>query len=314
MAESAAQAAASLPPGLRAAPVSPEEGSAVVSGFFLGQPGLRLRLPCGDTAWVALQGAQVLSWVASGRERLYLSPKTLLDGQSAIRGGVPVCFPQFNQRGPLPKHGFVRNLPWAVVPDEARPPADEAVMGEVGSVQCRLHLRDSKASRAFWPQAFEAVLTVQLQPDSLQITLAVRNTDHQPLHFTGALHTYLAVDDIAAVQLDGLQGQAGWDALTDQTGAVHSALAFNAEFDRVYSAAPAPLTLHDGPHRLQIAQSASLANTVVWNPGAALCSRLGDLPADGFRRMLCVEAAQVQAPVEVAAGDVWQGWQRLTVL
>ena len=123
MAESAAQAAASLPPGLRAAPVSPEEGSAVVAGLFLGQPGLRLRLPCGDTAWVALQGAQVLSWVASGRERLYLSPKTLLDGQSAIRGGVPVCFPQFNQRGPLPKHGFVRNLPWAVVPDEARPPA-----------------------------------------------------------------------------------------------------------------------------------------------------------------------------------------------
>jgi glucose-6-phosphate 1-epimerase len=38
------------------------------------------------------------------------------------------------------------------------------------------------------------------------------------------------------------------------------------------------------------------------------------MPTDGFQRMLCVEAAQVWRPVEVAAGETWQGWQRLTVL
>jgi hypothetical protein len=42
--------------------------------------------------------------------------------------------------------------------------------------------------------------------------------------------------------------------------------------------------------------------------------RLGDMPPDGFARMLCVEAAQVMTPVEVAAGQTWQGWQRLTVI
>ena len=81
-----------------------------------GQPCIRLSLANGDSALVALQGAQVLSWMASGRERLYLSPRAAFDGQTAIRGGIPVCWPQFNQRGPLPKHGFVRNLPWQVVP------------------------------------------------------------------------------------------------------------------------------------------------------------------------------------------------------
>ena len=74
------------------------------------------------------------------------------------------------------------------------------------------------------------------------------------------------------------------------------------------------LTLHDGPHGLQIAQSTSCADTVVWNPGAARCGRLSDMPPDGFARMLCVEAAQVMTPVEVAAGEAWQGWQRFTVI
>ena len=44
-----------------------------------------------------------LMWqrAADGVERLYLSPQTSRDGSTAIRGGVPVCFPQFNMRGPL---------------------------------------------------------------------------------------------------------------------------------------------------------------------------------------------------------------------
>jgi len=264
-------------------------------------------------ATVALHGAQVLSWVSGGRERLYLSPKAVLDGTSAIRGGVPVCFPQFNQRGTLPKHGFARNLKWTAVPatDSA---ADTSAPLPADAARVSLRLQESEATRAIWPHAFEATLTVQMQPGSLQVMLAVRNTDSQPLHFTGALHTYLAVDDITAVRLEGLQGQPCWDALSDQRGQAMGELRFNGEFDRVYGAASAPLTLHDGPCRLQIDQSLSLADTVVWNTGAALCRRLGDMPADGFNRMLCVEAAQVLNPVKVAAGATWQGWQRLTVL
>ena len=77
--------------------------------IFQGLPTHKLTLPCGDSLRVALHGAHVLSWVSQGRERLYLSPHSVMDAHAAIRGGVPVCFPQFNQRGPLPKHGFARN-------------------------------------------------------------------------------------------------------------------------------------------------------------------------------------------------------------
>ena len=79
--------------------------------------------------------------------------------------------------------------------------ADEVAEGAVVS----LRLSDDAATRDLWPQAFEATLTVLLRPGSLQMTLAVHNTGAQPLRFTGALHTYLAVDDIAAVRLGGVQ-------------------------------------------------------------------------------------------------------------
>ncbi len=271
---------------------------------FHGLPSLSLNLPNGDAVRVLLHGAHVVSWIAGGRERLYLSPRSRFDGRSAIRGGVPVCFPQFNQRGPLPRHGFARNLGWQLQ-------APATLAGDLARLSLRLS--DSEVTRALWPQAFEATLGLELRPGSLRLSLAVYNTGHVPLAFSGALHTYLAVDDIATVQLAGLEGQPEWDALSDRQARATGPLRFDGEFDRVYGASARPLLLQDGKERLAIEQSASWAETVVWNPGAQKGAALADLPADGYARMLCVEAAQVMQPITVPAGAQWQGWQRLTL-
>lgn len=271
-----------------------------------GLPAFELQLPGGDRLVVAEQGAQVLSWQAAGRERLYLSPAIRMDGQSAIRGGVPVCFPQFNQRGPapgLPKHGFARLLPWTAQP--ARLQAEVAHLGLV--------LTDTERSRAWWPQAFRAELDLALTPGELAITLTVTHTGTAPWAFTGALHTYFAVDDIAQVQLQGLGGCAEWDSVADRHAAAAPTLRIAGEFDRVYTAQGGRYTLQDGPHRLDINQTASWGHTVVWNPGAARCATLADMPPDGWQHMLCVEAAQVFEPITLAPGDRWQGAQHLQV-
>jgi len=268
----------------------------------------RLTLPCGDTVLVALQGAHVLSWVSQGRERLYLSPNNLWDGQSAIRGGVPVCFPQFNQRGTLPKHGFARNMSWS---------AGEALAsGDAAHID--FTLSTNRDTLAIWQQAFVAVLRVALAPGQLTLTLTVNNTEAQnELHFSGALHTYLAVDDIDLTELRGLGGRPEWDSVADVHGLADEALYFDGEFDRVYtrdeSASANPLHLQDGTSTLQIEQSPSWANSVVWNPGEDKCAALADIPAHGFAHMLCVEAAQVFEPISISAGGQWVGWQRLTV-
>ena len=171
---------------------------------------------------------------------------------------------------------------------------------------------------AIWQQAFVAHLRVAIQPGELTVTLTVNNTELQnELHFTGALHTYLAVDDIDLTELRGLGGCPEWDAVADVHGVADDALYFDGEFDRVYSrgeSAPArPLHLQDGTSTLQIEQSPSWANSVVWNPGEGKCAALADMPAHGFARMLCVEAAQVFDPISIPAGGQWVGWQRLTV-
>lgn len=268
-----------------------------------GLPATELQLPCGDRVVVARHGAHVLSWVAAGRERLYLSPGSVMDGQAAIRGGIPVCFPQFNQRGPLPKHGFARHLAWT--PSPARLEAEAAHLV--------LSLNDSTATRTWWAQAFEARLMIELQPGALQIELAVRNTDTKPLEFTGALHTYFRVSDLAQARLLGLGGRAEWDAVTDRHGTAAPELRFVGEFDRVYSAAPQGYELQDGPHALSIEQDMDWAHTVVWNPGAEKCATLTDMPEDGWLHMLCVEAAQVYEPITIEPGDFWQGAQRLSL-
>ncbi len=255
---------------------------------------------------IAQQGAHLLSWRVNGIEQLYLSPLATLDGTTPIRGGVPVCFPQFNMRGDLPKHGFARTLPWALVTDAPHP--------------C-FELCSSDSTRQLWPFDFVMRLSFEHSANSLRMIWSVRNTGLASLSMTGALHTYLRVDSLDNTVLRGLQGQIQWDSVLDkglvQRSVVGSEpLAFTSEFDRVYTAPPShsPMQLEDGERVIQITQSDSLAHTVVWNPHAALCRQIADLPVDCYQHYVCVEAAQVLSPIVVPAGDTWTGWQHLRVL
>jgi glucose-6-phosphate 1-epimerase len=235
---------------------------------------------------IAQQGAHLLSWRVDGVEQLYLSSLAASDGTTPIRGGVPVCFPQFNMRGDLPKHGFARTLPWTLVSTDPHP--------------C-FELCSSASTRAIWPFDFVMRLTFEISHNSLRMVWSVRNTGAAALSFTGALHTYLWVDSLDATALHGLQDPP---------------LVFTSEFDRVYTAPPSgsAMRLEDGKRIIDITQSDSLAHTVVWNPHAALCRQIADLPDDGYQYYLCVEAAQVLSPITVSAGDTWMGWQQLSAL
>jgi glucose-6-phosphate 1-epimerase len=279
---------------------------------YQNQPCLRLTLPSQDTVLVALHGAHVLSWqTGDGRERLYLSPQAVMDGQAAIRGGVPLCFPQFNTRGPLPKHGFVRNLAW-----QPLPAGDHTDQAATQSLQLKFShtLGAQPQLDALWPHAFELVLTVTLAPHSLVMALNVHNIGPQSMPFTMALHSYLAVQNLQQLRLQGLAGLRYWDALTDTHPTMAADWRYSGAFDAVFPSPPSPLVLHDASGALEITQSPNLTNTVVWNPGPALSAQLADMPDDGYQHMLCVEAAQIDTPVALAAGAQWLGWQQLRAL
>ena len=271
-----------------------------------GQPVLKLQTPDGAVALVSLHGAQVLSWTpAGGEDRLYLSPDAVFDGATPIRGGVPLCFPQFAGRGPLPKHGFARTRQWEV--GNTRAGKDFAL--------ATLRLTDDATTRALWPHAFSAEMSISIGGDRLDLELEVDNTGDAPFQFTAALHTYLKVREVEALRIEGLRGleycdSAAGDSLKKETGV---GLTIEGEVDRIYHNAPPTLLVREDNRAMGI-HSQNFPDVVIWNPWEDKCAQLADMPRDGFRRMLCVEAAAVREPVELAPGAGWWGRQSLVAM
>src|SRR5581483_10110931 len=99
---------------------------------------------------------------------------------SAIRGGIPVIFPQFASRGSLPKHGFARTSDWSLT-GIARPRDADA--------RVSLQLTETPRSLDLWPHRFSADLVVTVGGPSLTVALTITNNDRDPFVFTAALHT-----------------------------------------------------------------------------------------------------------------------------
>jgi len=273
---------------------------------FNGLPAWRLDGPRGASAVIGQMGAQTLSWrTPDGRERLYLSERAIFDGNAPIRGGIPVCFPQFGALGALPKHGFLRTRQWS--PAARRCGDDYALM--------TLETADDEATRRLWPHPFRAELTLMLEADRIDLELCVANTGDAPFAFTGALHTYLRVIQVEDAALEGLYGHDYRDAgnggrITRDSG---PELLVDGPLDRIYHDVRRPQLLKAGNHSLGI-QSQGFPDVVVWNPWVEGCAALPDMPPDGWRRMLCVEAAAARQPVTLEAGEEWYGRQTLVAL
>lgn len=269
---------------------------------FADTPCIRLERD-GATAIVALHGGQVLSWTtADGIERLFLGERAgagVAPG-GAIRGGIPVIFPQFGERGVLRRHGFARHLPWAFAGSDG---------------EAAVFVLEDGPGTAEWPHAFACRVAVSPAAQRLVVALEVENRGHDTFAFAAALHTYLRVDALEQVHVEGLQGCDYED--TAAGGTLHRqtdhAVVFEGEVDRLYGDVVAPLELVEGSRRVQL-EHAGFGDAVVWNPGERLAAGIGDLAPGEHRQFVCIEAAQVLQPVVLPPGERWQGEQRLDAI
>jgi glucose-6-phosphate 1-epimerase len=182
-----------------------------------------------------------------------------------------------------------------------------------GEAQFRLTANDH--TRSAWNHAFSASFVVSVQGMSLSLALSVLNEDAVPFQFTAALHTYLLVDDVRSSVVRGLEGATFHDAAAGGVEKRQDDADLRAvgELDRIYLGVGAPLEVRDAVRRTRVSMR-GFSDVVVWNPGAERGAALSDLDPGGWLRMLCVEAAVVGAPVQLAPGERWTGQQTLTAL
>lgn len=239
-----------------------------------GYPVLEIEHPI-CIAKVALHGAHVMAWEPSTTDSpvLYLSPDAVLREGKAIRGGIPICWPWFNAHPTdpsLPSHGFARTAIWHL---------DLAEDDEEGVT---LHL-------SFKHGNLSAFAAIRLG-FTLEVAVETTNLGDQPCSLSGALHTYLAVTDIDAVRISGLDGCRYLDTVGTPTERIQlGEVAFDQEVDRIYDHADDAL-LDDGG-RIIVVEKEGSPSTVVWNPWIEKSKGLTDLPDDGYRHFVCIEAA-----------------------
>ena len=285
--------------------------------------------------------------------RLPSTPKPVRGGVPVIFPQFNLRGPDFS----LPRHGFARHQPWERLdavfaasalhgasapagdheagarvppPPAAALPAAHVphdIVGAEDAAAAGLHATDlvlglhaNEATRAAWTHDFSLQLHIRMLPGQLDLQLVLDNLDPQgcaPMHFTAALHTYFAVTELIASQVDGLAGSTRGDTLVQpntQGPAGKGPLVLTGAIDDIYLGVQRPLVLQSGLGRLRIAMSGGFADTVVWNPGPVNAAAIDDMPDDDWRRMLCVEAACIGQPAELPPGGRWLAGQHLQVM
>lgn len=283
-----------------------------------GRNSITVRNDDGSSITVYEQGAHLSSWkTKDGKEHLYLSPNAIFADRTALRGGVPLIFPQFGSYGPmLPSHGFARIRPWHV---------EDAESGKATfSLRVPLcELLPEGCSLTDAPQnAVNLLYTITFSNSELKLRMKVTNTsEEQSAPFQFAFHTYFAVSDIAQTVINGVNrspfidnGKARGNPDTPPSPP-EPLWIIRGEHDRIYPNQGCAIVVQDlvAKTAMQIA-SPNLRDVCVWNPGAAKCAALKDMPADGFQRFVCVEHGNMLKKVVVAPCSSWTGSQEITIL
>ncbi|KXS13456.1 galactose mutarotase-like protein [Gonapodya prolifera JEL478] len=267
-----------------------------------------------DSVEIYVFGATVTSWKVAGQEMLFVSPKAVLDGSKAIRGGIPVVFPIFGTDPviKLPQHGVARTSVWKF----------GGVTSETSSAVTGVFQLSSEsidpALAAIWPHKFKLTYSVTLGKDSLQTKLDVENVDTAEWSFEALLHNYIAVDDPSRIKIYGLKDASFFDKSHAIPPSQHDYIELNHEIDRVHTVADrsVPIVVETmrspkGVVRVE-REGRGFDSLVLWNPWATKSENIVDLGRDAWSHFICVEPGAVdKSKVTVKPRETWTAKQTI---
>ncbi|MBN2647367.1 MAG: D-hexose-6-phosphate mutarotase [Thiotrichales bacterium] len=254
------------------------------------------------TAKLSPHGANVFSYCpknadgSAGADLLWLSEQAVFDGKTAIRGGVPICWPWFSgysaqYNAPVvegsnpPAHGLVRRAAWHLEDIQAL---------ENGATKVLFSYRSNAETLAIWP--YEFVLHFQVVVgETLSLSLITHNLTDLDLPMTEALHTYFNLPGDGSLQIDGLQGAMEINTLNQQNSLVAESVTLAGPIDNVYlQASNRLLAKVHGEVKLQI-DTAHAASAVLWNPGPETVKNFADVDHAKWAEFVCIENGNVRS-------------------
>ncbi|XP_039267980.2 uncharacterized protein LOC120342985 isoform X1 [Styela clava] len=260
----------------------------------------------GSSAKIHLFGATVISWINDNTEQLFLSTLSKMDGSKAIRGGIPVVFPNFGPWSCGPQHGFARISWWKLQKQEKLEDC----------VRATFVLEENDHTLSLWKYRFRLTYTVELRPQELETSLSISNTGTESFDFTALLHTYFRVSSIKECSVTGFEGCTYNDKVTKEDGRVENRekIHVDANVDSVYISSGTKCHFVSSQGRKIKIEKQNLKDTVLWNPWSAKAKEMSDFDDEGYLNMICVEAGHVSERKVLQPGEIFGCGQKLKIV
>lgn len=227
---------------------------------------------------ISLWGGQIISYRPKTEEHdvFWLGELNKFDNASAIRGGVPVCWPRFaaeELNNHFPRHGFARISVWNL----------QSVVIDDEKIETVLSLLPDKKYNA----NLTANLFIRIT-DKLECGLETTNTGNADFKFSEALHAYFNVGNRDEVVVKGLSGHSYKSALDGQLYTLNGDLKINDEFDAAFAGHAGSVKIEDKVfNRVITVNKIGSNSTIVWNPN----KDLAEMREGQYKNFVCVEPA-----------------------
>ncbi len=235
-------------------------------------------------------GAHIVSCKLNASEDIFwLSPLSDFQSGKPIRGGNPLCWPNFgtNPNFPdLPKHGIARLLMWEKIHEQQNATRAKAVFS----------LSDTAMQNYQIPQGINLRFTVTLSADTLSTDLEVFNQGTAAFEFTESQHAYFSISDINNITVNGLQNSSYLDrAANTQEINTENEFCIRKPSDLIFLHHQGEIRIVDpGKNRCICVNKKMAGGVVVWNPYQAMPPEVTDMSAQAFRHFICVEPTNAQ--------------------
>lgn len=227
---------------------------------------------------ISLFGGQIVSYRPKEQKHdvFWLGELNKFDNVSAIRGGVPVCWPRFaaeELNNHFPRHGFARISMWNLQKVNVTDEKIEAVL--------------SLPPQERYDANIAANLFITIT-DKLECSLETLNNGDDDFVFSEALHAYFNVGNRDDTVIKGLKGHKYKSSLDGKVYTLEDDLLITGEFDAAFMGHNGSVQIEDKVFNRVITVKKNGSNsTIVWNPN----KDLAEMRAGQYKNFVCVEPA-----------------------